>query len=153
MAPGVVSVGVVADKERLIAETDAALQGAPVELSEALESKFGEQAAQVTSWSQVMGDGVDIISVCLLPQWHLTDKERARVSEKLARMLDLLVPIRMSPVVEAVVGVVLTTGAIAASRAIMSGGRLPPFGPVKSAEKPAQEPAKADPMTLTSLTP
>lgn len=155
---GLESVGVVAgedDAARLLNETEAALRSAPPdELSEQLEQGFSAQAAQLTSWAQITGDGVDIVAICFLPQWNLTDKERTRVSERLSRMLDLLCPVRMSPVIEAVIGVALTVGGIAASRALTNGGRLPPLGPVraKPAQEPAPEPAKRDPLTVTSLT-
>jgi len=149
---GVESVG-VADAERLVAEAEAAAATVPAdELSAQIEGKLGAQAAQLTSWTQITGDGIDIVAICLLPQWHLTDAERKRMSERLARMLDLLCPVRMSPVIEAVVGVGLCAGGIVASRAITNGGRLPPLGPPKPTEKPADKPTRVDPMTVTSLT-
>lgn len=145
---GMESVG-VADAERLVAEAEAAAATLPAdELSAQIEGKLGEQASQLTSWSQITGDGVDIVAVCFLPQWHLSDAERKRLSERLSRMLDLLCPVRMSPVIEAVVGVGLCAGGIVASRAMTNGGRLPPLGP----PKPAPKPAPVDPLNITSLT-
>lgn len=139
MASGVESLGLAENRDQLEREAAGAV---PPELSEQIEGQLGNQLAQVTSWSQITGDGVDILAACFLPAWHLSDTERKRLSEKLARMLDLLCPVRMSPVIEAVVGCALCVGGITASRMLQNGGRLPRIGPILPAAEPApNEPA------------
>ncbi|MGH9483761.1 MAG: hypothetical protein ACRD1F_01785 [Terriglobales bacterium] len=148
-AGGLEPLGVVAgsERERLLAEAASATAAAP-ELSAQLEGAIDGKLRELTSWTQVTGEGVDIIALCFLPAWHLSDAERKRLSQRLARLLDLIVPPNFGEKTEAVICLALCAGGIVASRALVNGGKLPPIGPQQ-----APAPASArDPMGLSSLT-
>jgi hypothetical protein len=148
-------LGLVGSTDRLIAEAEAAVAGAP-----SIDPTTGQPALEAVNvngtWAVLTAPCVEVLCGVVLPAWEIRkEDEQPAISEALAECMEQLFPGGVDGKYACWVRLIVTCGAITVGRVAANGGRLPPlFVPKskKSTSGPTAPAPKPDPMTLTSLT-
>jgi len=125
----------------LLAEANAGLAAAPADI----ELHQLEQGAQLAAgpdpaegWKPFTDNTVSIVAIVALPQWHLTPDEKGELSASVAGCLGQLFPDGLNGKWACWFRLVACAGGITLSRMALNNGKIPGFGPRRTAPAPAQ---------------